>query len=70
MQDDELTLNQRPGELRGRARESEVNLLEGPGLQDKVDSLAYIHPSQGQTMNFNEFVALAPLLPSGSFFFL
>lgn len=49
--------------------ERAVNLPEGPGLEDEVTS-SCIDLSQGQTINFKEFVALASLSPLGSFFFL
>lgn len=48
--------------------ERAVNLPEGPGLEDEVTSSSCIDLSQGQTINFKEFVALASLSPLGSFF--
>lgn len=50
--------------------ESEVSLPEGPALEDEVDFLSRIDFSQGYTINFREFVALAPLLPLGVLFFV
>lgn len=49
--------------------ERAVNLPEGPGFEDEVTS-SCIDLSQGQTINFKEFVALASLSPLGSFFVL
>lgn len=49
--------------------ERAVNLPEGPGLEDEVTSSSCIDLSQGQTINFKEFVALASLSPLGIFFF-